>query len=675
MRGTGRGQVRPDRRQVRRALGIALLGLLVGSIGCQWNGERPAASSEAYPAKAAVTGELYLPCTEVDASSGVPAQETRGSTASLSPDPTPEDEQHDTVLAGEISVRRAGAEGIDASAPSIESLASDESRVVQASTRGKVDVTRTTRRDAPQEDRIASSPSANGFVKASQVKPEGAGGPGAGGDNPYQVDLRLPSPLEGMLTPVIPTPERSRSLTLPAAFALAGVENPVIGLAEMAVRQSLAQQLEARSLLLPNVNAGGSYHLHNGPLQSSFGAIRKVDLSSINFGLGAGAVVAGSQTIPGLFINTPIGDAIYAPLFASQIVANRRFNLAATRNQILLDVATAYLNLLQSEARLAVIRLSAKDFNEVVRLTTAYAKPGAGLGRQADADRARADALAVQLDERRAQEQVAVAAADLAHLLNLDPSVRLQTGEVPVQVLQFVDPAVPLPKLLEIAARNRPELMAAAANIRATQVRLRQERTRPLFPRLIAGFSADQFGGGAVASTTGNVFNPHTGNLFGAPSPSTGGRTVPSFGRLGGRTDIDVLAVWTLQNMGFGNVAHVREQRANLAAAEAERVRVLNQVEREVSEAFNDSAARFRSVDIEQRRVREATDGFQLDLNRIRLGRGLPIEVLDNANRLYRARLRLLEAVVGFDRAQFQLFVALGQPPTLIFPDTPPPPT
>ncbi len=57
-------------------------------------------------------------------------------------------------------------------------------------------------------------------------------------------------------------------------------------------------------------------------------------------------------------------------------------------------------------------------------------------------------------------------------------------------------------------------------------------------------------------------------------------------------------------------------------------------------------------------------------------GRARPIEVLDQAKRLYSARLDLLAAIIGFDRAQFQLFVALGQPPNLVVEDdkTAPPP-
>jgi outer membrane protein TolC len=492
-------------------------------------------------------------------------------------------------------------------------------------------------------------------------------------DKGYQVDLSLPSPAKGMATPTIPAPQKVRPLTLGDALAQAGVANPVIALAEQAVRVSQAEQLQARVLLMPNVNVGSSFATHTGPVQASFGAIRKISRNSVLYGLGVNTVAAETIKIPGLFINTQLADAIFNPRIARQVVANRGFTATATRNEVLLEVSTAYLALLGAEGRLAVIRQSEADFNEVARLTADYAKTG--LGRDGDANRARSDYLALQYAEQQAQEEVVVAGADLARLLNLDPSIRLQTGDVPIQIVTFIDPKMPLPKLLDIAANNRPELMAAAANIRASQVRVRQEKTRPFIPLLIAGFSADDFGGGAVASTNGNVPNPHDEpSPGGAPRPDTGGQTVPKFGRITGRTDVDVLAVWTLQNFGLGNLAHIKERRAELGEAEAERVRVLNRVGFEVSEAYNTAAQQYLSISIERRRVREASDGFQRDLNLIRAGGALPIEVLNQAKRLFSARQDLLAAVIGFDRAQFQLFVALGQPPTLAVDEGPPPP-
>jgi outer membrane protein TolC len=480
----------------------------------------------------------------------------------------------------------------------------------------------------------------------------------------YQVDRTLPSPAAGMDTPVIPAPEKVLPITLGASLALAGVENPIIGLAEQAVRTSLAEQLQARVLLLPSVNVGAHYHLHNGPLQASFGAIRKVDSQNVDYGLGVFTVAAETMRIPGLLISTHLGNALYEPLVARQIVANRRAAARGTTNQILLEVSRVYLALLGAEGRLAVLRQSEADFGEVVRLTAAFAKTGQG--RKGDADRAEADYRMLELQEKDAQQEVAVASAELAHYLNLDPSTRLQTGEVPIQVVEFVDPHLPLPKLLEIAINNRPELRAAAATVAAGTIRVRQEKTRPFYPLLIAGLSADEFGGGAVASTSGNVPNPHSGGIFPpSPSPETGGQTIPKFGRIAPRTDVDVLAVWQLQNFGFGNLARIKERRAELMGAEAERVRVFNMVEREVTEAYSQSASWLREVEVARRQVVESTLGFQRDLDRIRGGQGLPIEVLNNAKLLAQARQYLLRTIIAFDRSQFELFVALGQPPTL----------
>lgn len=489
----------------------------------------------------------------------------------------------------------------------------------------------------------------------------------------YRVDRTLPSPEAGMSIPSIPFSDKVRPLSLGAALAQAGMENPVLNIARQAVASAQGLQLQARVLLLPSVNVGGNYDDHTGPLIASFGGIRKVSKDLVYYGLGANTVAAETIKIPGLLISTPLTDAIFEPRAARFAVTNRSFLATATRNDIFLEVSTTYLALMNAETRLAIIRQSERDFEEVARLTASFAKRGRG--RYGDADRAEADLLALRYEEQQVQQDVAVASADLAQLLNLDPSVRLVTGDIPLQVVQFVDPLAPLPKLLEIAEQNHPAILAASAAIRASQVRVRQETVRPLLPILWMGLSAGEFGGGAVASTSGNVFNPHTGNDNLAPSVTAlGGHTDPKFGKIGSRIDIDVLALWQFRNLGLGNLALIRERRAQRNLAGAERLRILNEVREKVSAAYNTSAAQFRAIAIQRRRVQEATDGFQRDLITSFRGVVLPIEVLDNAKRLRAAREALLEAVIGFDRAQFELFVALGQPPSLVVEDDKPPP-
>ncbi len=467
----------------------------------------------------------------------------------------------------------------------------------------------------------------------------------AGSQGPYQVQKQLASPADGLSTPAIPPPTTVRPIRLPDVLALAGVENPVILLAEQAVQASLALQLRARVLLLPNLNAGANYDKHHGPLQASFGAIRFNNRESAYVGLGANTVAAETIKIPGVWLFANLANGWYEPKVARQVVNQRQFEAVATRNDVLLDVAIRYIRLLGAEGRLAVIRQTQADFAEVVRLTTDFWK--SGLGRKADADRAQTDAILLESDERRIQEEVAVAAAELARLLNLDPSIRLQIANDPIQVVQLIDPKLTLPQLLQIALRNRPEIRAVAAEIAAAQARVKQEQTRPFLPTVSVGYSAGGFGGG------------------------NSGRA-PTFTTLRERMELDVLAWWTFQNVGLGNCALVKQRKAQVGEAEGRRGVIINRIDREVADAYNLSAARFREVLTAQRQVETASDGLQRDMRRIRGGEGLPIELLNSADLLRQARLALLQAIIAFDEAQFQLFVALGQPPTLAVADDSP---
>ena len=55
--------------------------------------------------------------------------------------------------------------------------------------------------------------------------------------------------------------------------------------------------------------------------------------------------------------------------------------------------------------------------------------------------------------------------------------------------------------------------------------------------------------------------------------------------QLRGRTDFDVRAFWTLQNLGFGNLALQKQRRAEIGEALGEQSRMINQIRREVAAA------------------------------------------------------------------------------------------
>ena len=177
----------------------------------------------------------------------------------------------------------------------------------------------------------------------------------------------------------------------------------------------------------------------------------------------------------------------------------------------------------------------------------------------------------------------------------------------------------------------------------AAEVRYRQERMRPLLPTLTMGFSSGTFGGGSA-------------------------NTDPTYGNFSGRNDFDAMALWTLQNAGFGNISLWRQRRAEVGQSVADRVRTINQVRDEVAAAQADAIARRREVDFAILQLRTAEIGFVAEVRRARGGEGLPIEALNLIDLLIAVREDLIRSTIAYDQAQFRLFVALGWPPIMAAP-------
>jgi outer membrane protein TolC len=86
-------------------------------------------------------------------------------------------------------------------------------------------------------------------------------------------------------------------------------------------------------------------------------------------------------------------------------------------------------------------------------------------------------------------------------------------------------------------------------------------------------------------------------------------------------------------------------------------------VRREVAEAFVRTHIRFAEIEARARGVRSGTAALAGDLIRVQGREGLPIEVLDSLRHLAAERRDYLAAIADYNRAQFELYVALGKPP------------
>jgi outer membrane protein TolC len=495
---------------------------------------------------------------------------------------------------------------------------------------------------------VVNEPGHRVVIASARAAPALGDGGGRGTDDPQ---VKRAADRETVPAPeAIPPPSGMYPIDLPTSLRLADQVNPTINRARSVVLEALALQLTARTLLVPSLNAGLNYHGHNGVLQRSSGKILNLSGQSLYVGAGANTVAAETVKIPGVSILTPLTDAWFEPLVARQRVIASRFNVRATENDILGEVAVLHLELIRHYTLLEAHRLSEVQAYQIVQAIEQYAITGQG--RQSDFDRARAEWRYRRADVIDAEQGVGVAAARLAQRLNLDPSVRLLPAGGPLVLLDLVALETPPEELIQVALRQRPDLAARTAEIGQADALVKEEIGRPLLPTLWLGFSGGMFGGGS------NLVPPLVGNFA-------------------GRTDFDVRLYWTFLNMGAGNLALNRQRQAEMGQAVALRARTINRARDEVMEALAVARAARHQIAIARQELKSSHEGFHEDLERSRQNLGRPIEVINSLNLLARARAHLIDAIVRYDQAQFRLWVALGTPPPLVetsTPDQPPVP-
>ena len=67
--------------------------------------------------------------------------------------------------------------------------------------------------------------------------------------------------------------------------------------------------------------------------------------------------------------------------------------------------------------------------------------------------------------------------------------------------------------------------------------------------------------------------------------------------------------------------------------------------------------------------MQTAANGAREEVDRTRGGEGLPLEAVNSINLLVEARDEFIRALVGYDLAEFTLFVAIGETPNVALPD------
>ncbi|MBA4190535.1 MAG: hypothetical protein C0467_21320 [Planctomycetaceae bacterium] len=442
----------------------------------------------------------------------------------------------------------------------------------------------------------------------------------------------------GTALPTVPAAENQGKplpIDLPTALTLSDANPLDIQIAGERLRAATAQADRAKVLWLPNIGLGVDYFRHDGQIQDVAGRVFNTSKSSFYVGAGPTAVFS-------------IGDALYTPLAAKQIVRARQADVQTVRNDTTLQVAEAYFTVQQARGEVAGSIESLRRADELVKLTE---KVAPDIAPAVEVNRAKAEASRRRQAVEMAYERWQVASAELTRLLRLEPGTLVEPAEVPSVVVELIEPTATPDELLPIALTYRPELASDQAIIQAALARIRQEKVRPFVPTV--GLRS---GGQQVASLAGGYF---------------GGGFNDDVGNFGGRFSFDLQAVWEVQNLGFGNRAVVREREAEQRQALLQLLRTQERVAAEVVQAHAQVRRSANRIKAAEEGVADAAETAEKNLRGLVPGKKVgdrlslvfrpqeavaAVAALDQAYRDYYA------AIADHNRAQFRLYRALGHP-------------
>jgi len=408
-------------------------------------------------------------------------------------------------------------------------------------------------------------------------------------------------------------------IDLTTALALADERNLDIAIYIERIAEASARVAQARTLAVPTLRAGARRDRHTGNIQETGGQVLDADRASQFTGIEAG-----------LSIN--IADAVFAPLVARQNRAAVAAASTANRHLVLLDVARAYLTLLESREETGIAQGALDRAVDLARLTADYAEAGEGL--LADAEMAAVQPLLWEQRRLIAVERTEAAAAELARLLHLDPGVALEPLENGIPALAIFSGDEDVEELVARALLDRPEAEQYDALVAAAEDDLNAQRYRLFIPSVSLDYGVGRFGGGPGSSIRNSD----------------------------DRDDLMLSLSWQFDNFGFGHRARTDEKRAQLRQVSLERDQLRDGIAAEVREGHAQVRSFARQLELVQSAVARAEQAYRLNRERIFDQQALPLEALQAMQTLAAAELADLAARVGHALAEVRLHTVLGNP-------------
>lgn len=414
-----------------------------------------------------------------------------------------------------------------------------------------------------------------------------------------------------------PSAAETYPVDLPTALRLAHAENLDVQIAQKRLDEARANRDSSLWQFFPWLSPGISARRHEGRTQAVDGTLLDVDKQSI----APGATVTAQLDL---------GDGIFKALAAKQLVNAASRGLEAQQQDTTLSAAQGYFELVKTKAMVEVVR-------EALRTSEGYAAQlhaavAAGVVFKGDELRVQTQSERYRVALRQSQEQQRIAAARLAQILHLDPTIELVPTDGELVPITLVETAGDIQALVRQALEARPELKQNQALIAAAREAKRGAVYGPLIPSLgVQAFLGDL--GGGQGDATGNY---------------------------GSSRDYYVGLSWRIGPGGLFDFSRIDAAQARVAAAELTALKTSDDVARQVVEGYTRVRSLSDQIAASRQSLSAATETLRLTRERKQLGVGIVLEDIQAQQELVRSRADYLTVIADFNKAQYVLSKVLG---------------
>ncbi len=407
--------------------------------------------------------------------------------------------------------------------------------------------------------------------------------------------------------------DNAQAVNLETVLKLGGANNLTIQEYKQRQKLALANLAKAKEWWLPDIFAGATIHQLWGNAMNSDGKIfTNVDRQSFWGGTGLNATL-------------DFGDGIFKARAAKLKVKASEYLTQAEKNKALLNIIETYYDFLAAQLHYNAYEQLVAEADDLA--SQIAAQVDAGLRFESELLLAKSNSNHMRVEMLNARTRYYNRSATLVKLLNLDPGMKLVAAETVLAPIELII-TQSMDGSFDSAYQSRPELKSMELTLQSLYEEKKTTTTGLLLPELSVNAKGSYFG---------DVFSP-----------------------LDATAEFNGALLWKvpLGRLTYGG--ELKQYNARIALQKIQMKQAIAQVNEEVISAREQILAAKEQTEVALEGSRLGEQALEQSIARQQLGTVRPFEILQAMEIYIKSRLDHLKAASTYNKAQYKLFVAMG---------------